>query len=173
MHDVAGGRSGGLGGEHRSLSPASSPSTPPDPSTVPLTFCSLRYSLRRPFRSSLATILYFALPSCPHPPLVSSPHVLSCPLSFRRTSSFSPFYFPLSLSLSLSFSLFASCDRTTQPNNRHRRLKPENSAASSLLSFVPLAARLFQFLRGDFVVLSFPTRILLSTIGTKSSCVSV
>lgn len=157
MHDVAGGRPGGLGGEHRSLSPASSPSTPhtvlpqAPPSTLsapwlssllpsPLPFRSfsrdhslLRRTLRSPLRPSRAYL---------HPEF-------SCSLSFRRESSFSPvspsrtpmtvlplflLYFTLSLPLSASFpfSLCASCDRTTQPNNRHRRLKPENSAASSL-----------------------------------------
>lgn len=104
------------------------------PPPSPLSFCSLRYSLRWPFRSSLATILYFASPPPLHPPS-PCPYLyptFPCPLSFRRTSSFSPFCL-LFLFLLVSLSVFASCDRTTQPNNRHRRLKPENSAASSLL----------------------------------------
>lgn len=56
-----------------------------------------------------------------HPPRSLVPSLfVAHPLFHRFASSF-------------SFSLFASCDRTTQPNNRHRRLKPENSVASSLL----------------------------------------
>lgn len=38
----------------------------------------------------------------------------------------------LLLFASFSFSLCASCERTIQPNNRHRRRKPENSVTSPL-----------------------------------------
>lgn len=179
MHDVAGGRSGGLGGEHRSLSPVSSPSTPPavlpQPPHRPSAFPdSLRYSLRlRPFVPSLATILYFAVPSV----LSLTAHLraylqpeFSCSFSFHRASSFSPVSpsrtsmaaVPLlSLSLfvllfaSFSFSLCASCEQTMQPNNRHRRRKPENSVTSpppSLFHSLLFSVCLRLFVRhGDYL----------------------
>lgn len=96
------------------------PLSPADSALFVTPFVSLFVPLSRPFSTSL----------CPSLPPSSCPYLhptFSRPLSFRRTSSFSPFCF---LFLFLSRSL---CDRTTQPNNRHRRLKPENSAASSLL----------------------------------------
>lgn len=115
----AGGRTGGLGGEHRSLSPASSPSTPPGASSVPLSVCSLRYSLRWPFLPSLATILYFASASSPSVlsalPVSYTPRSLvpslfvARPLFHRFTSSFSS-----SRSLCPSFSLFLSLRVTTE-----------------------------------------------------------
>lgn len=145
---------------------------PPLP-PLPLNSCSLRYSLHWPFRSSLTTILYFALPSsfslssspCPR---IYIPRVLWSPL-FSSHVLFFTVLFPLSLSLCLSL-----CDRTTQPNNRHRRLKPENSAASSLLFSRSTRRSSFSIPSRKFlIVLSFTTRILLSIIGTKSSSTSL
>lgn len=131
MHDVAGGRFGGLGGEHRSLSPASSPSTPAGPpptprrpSPFPLSSlhppAALSFLLSRPF-----SLLRFARP--PSRLGVTTPPVfffffflffLSLYFSFRRARAFSfspvsPFRTASGSFLSLS-PLTASCT-TQQP----------------------------------------------------------
>lgn len=92
--------------------------------------------------SSRATILYFAvtlLPRVPPSPAYSAPRVFLFPLFSSRILFFTilsrsgvPSRLPPPPS-SLPLSFAASWDRKTQPNNRHRRLKPENSC-----SFVPL-----------------------------------
>lgn len=179
MHDVAGGRSGGLGGEHRSLSPVSSPSTPPavlpqppiDPQrsltllVTPFAFV-LSFLLSRPFSTSLYPPFSLRQPT---PVRIYSLSFL-VPSLFIARPLFRPFrplvrpwrqfLFSRSLFLllfaSFSFSLCASCERTIQPNNRHRRRKPENSVTSplslslshSLLFFVCL--RLF-VRHGDYL----------------------
>lgn len=142
LHDVAGGRPGGLGGEHRSLSPARARRLP-----LPILLC--------PFQ--LLRVLSLSLFLCVAPFLsalsfLTRDHsLLYCPL--RLPSSSSPTHrvllFPLFSSrvlfftvlLALSLFLPESCDRT-QPNNHHWRLKPENSAAS-LLSFSHSTCRSF------------------------------
>lgn len=154
MHDVAGGKSGGLGGEHRSLSPVSSPSTPPavlpqppiDPQrsltlfVTPFAFV-LSFLLSRPFSTSLYPPFSLRQPT---PVRIYSLSFLVPSLFIARPlfRLFRPlgrpwrqFLFSRSLFLllfaSFSFSLCASCERTIQPNNRHRRRKPENSVTSS------------------------------------------
>lgn len=129
------------------------PLSPADSALFVTPFVSLFVPLSRPFSTSLRPSL--PPPSCPylHP-------TFSCPLSFRRTSSFSPFCF---LFLFLSVSLFLSrslCDRTTQPNNRHRRLKPENSAASSLLFSCSTRPSSF----------AIPLQCVVSSFTTKEFC---
>lgn len=168
MHDVAGGRPGGLGGEHRSLSPARelSPSTPPDP-PLPLSTLSLFLSFSallpssRPFRSSLATILYFTVPLLPPPSSSPTRRVLLFPLFSSRVLFFT-------VLLALSLFLSESCDRT-QPNNHHRRLKPENSAASPL-PFSHSTCRSFLSISSQrlSIILFYKTRILLSNVGVRS-----
>lgn len=138
LHDVAGGRPGGLGGEHRSLSPARARRLP-----LPSLLCPFLL-LRSPSLSLCYSLLV-------GPSFLTRDHsLLYCPFLPSSTSSptrrvllfplFSPRVLFFTISLALSLFLFESCDRT-QPNNHHWRLKPENSAVSSLshLSFVLLS----------------------------------
>lgn len=101
-----GGTLGGLGGEHRSLSPARELALSPRPGPPPCSHSpSLLLSLsiappRRPFRFSLATILYVAaifLPRIPPPTAYSAPRGFSCSLSFHRAFLF--FMFQRSIAL--------------------------------------------------------------------------
>lgn len=154
MHDVAGGRSGGLGGEHRSLSPVSSPSTPPavlpqppiDPQrsltlfVTPFAFV-LSFLLLRPFSTSLYPPFSLRQPT---PVRIYSLSFL-VPSLFIARSSFSPvspFRTPMAavplLSLSLLapirlFLFFSLCElRTNNPTQQ-----PTPTPKTRKLCYIP------------------------------------